>query len=128
LSGLAGTGLQEHSETNRIIGSYVHLDPGNFHWDCTLEALKAYTDGIKLDTKFPFTYYYSASCKKAFNIDGWLHDLETARAILHITTQIPDHNVHHDEVLKLVEAGNLGKPETPSHPFAVLHPVAPEDN
>ena len=109
LSGLAGTGLVENSGLNTILGPYVHLDPGNFHWDCTRDSVAAYDAAIQFESKFPFSYYYRGTCKKANKVEGWERDLDTARKILLITTQIPGHNVHHDEVLKLIDlnAGHL---------------------
>lgn len=103
LSGMAGPGLTEGSELNRILGAYVHLDPGKFHWDCTPASMVAYDAAIHLESKFPFSYYYRAACSKANKTGDWQRDVETARTILLITTQIPEHNVHHDEILKLID-------------------------
>jgi hypothetical protein len=105
LLGLAGQGLTETSPLNKIFGAYVHNDPNNFHWDCTPEAVTAYNETIKLESKFPFPYYYRGLCEKANNTGDWQSDIETARKILLITTQIPGHNEHHDQVLKLIEGG-----------------------
>jgi hypothetical protein len=105
LLGLAGAGLKETSPLNEILGSYVHNDPNNFHWDCTPGAMDAYTKAISLEAKFPFSYYYQGACNKANNIGDWQRDIETSRNILLITTQIPGHNANHDEILKLIDAG-----------------------
>jgi hypothetical protein len=58
LLGLAGVGLKEISPLNDILNTYLHNDPNNFHWDCTREAINAYTKVIQLESKFPFSYYY----------------------------------------------------------------------
>jgi hypothetical protein len=108
LLGLANPPLVEHQPLNNILGSYLR-GQNNLSWDCTPEALNAYTEAIKLESKFPFAYYYRASCEKADNTGDWQLDLDTARTIFGITTQIPGHNVNHDEVLKWIEAGYLGK-------------------
>lgn len=109
LLGLARAPLTEHSPLNKILGSYLHEVPNNVQWDCIPEAVEAYTEAIKLESKFPFAYYYRAGCEKADNTGDWQHDLDTARIILRITTQIPGHHPNHDEVLKWIEAGDLGK-------------------
>jgi hypothetical protein len=87
LLGLAGLGLREKSPLNTIFGTYVHNDPKEFRFDCTPEAVNAYTDAIKLESKFPFPYYYRGMCNQLNNIEGWQHDLDTARAIFAITTR-----------------------------------------
>jgi hypothetical protein len=71
--------------------------------------VKAYTEAIKLESKFPFAYYYRAGCEKAGNTGDWQRDVDAAGAILRITTQIPGHHANHDEVLKWIDAGDLGK-------------------
>jgi hypothetical protein len=106
LLGLAGLGLREKSPLNTIFGTYVHNDPKEFRFDCTPEAVNAYTDAIKLESKFPFPYYYRGMCNQLNNIEGWQHDLDTARAIFAITTRIPTHHVNHDESLKLMDNGS----------------------
>jgi hypothetical protein len=103
---LAGLGLREKSPLNTIFGTYVHNDPKEFRFDCTPEAVNAYTDAIKLESKFPFPYYYRGMCNQLNNIEGWQHDLDTARAIFAITTRIPTHHVNHDESLKLMDNGS----------------------
>jgi hypothetical protein len=115
LTGSVGVGLEEHSPLNSLLSPYVHFDPGNLKWDCSDAALAAYSSAIKSESKFPFSYYYRASCEKGRNIDGWQKDVETARRIFLITTQMPGHHPHHDEVLHLIEVGNVGRPVTPSH-------------
>lgn len=109
LLGLARPPLTEHSSLNNIIGNYLHEVPNNIVWDCTPEAVKAYTQAIKFEPKFPFTYYYKAGCEKEGSAADWQHDLDTARTILKITTQIPGHHPHHDTVLQWIRAGNLGE-------------------
>lgn len=49
LLGLAGAGLKENSPLNNILNAYLHNDPNNFHWDCTPEAMNAYTSAIQLE-------------------------------------------------------------------------------
>jgi hypothetical protein len=111
LLGLAGAGLQEHSDINDIIGTYIHPDPGNFQFDCTAAAMNAYSAAIKLEPRFPFSYYYQAGCKRVAACVGktgsteWHEDAERARKILLITTQIPGHQENHDQILKLIEEG-----------------------
>ncbi len=107
--GLARAPLAEHSPLNNILGSYLHEVPNDIFWDCTPEAVKAYTEAIKFESKFPFAYYYRAGCEKADNTGDWQHDVDTARTILGITTQIPGHHANHDEVLKWIDAGYLGQ-------------------
>ena len=58
--------------------------------------------------KFPFAYFYRASCRRLTNDKNWHHDVATARSILIVTTQIPGHHVNHDEILKMIDDGNLG--------------------
>ena len=111
LFGLAMPPLVEHSALNNIIGAYIHHEPnGEFHWDCTPEALKAYTESIKAESNFPFAYYYRGSCARKDNTGDWQNDMATARAILNITTHIPGHNANHDAVLKWIDTGNMGRP------------------
>ena len=105
LLGWAGVGLKENSPLNKILGPYLHDDPNNFHWDCTPEAITAYTEAIKSERKFPFPYYYRATCNKANNAGDWQRDVEIARNTLLITTQIPGHHVNHDEILEFIDAG-----------------------
>ena len=114
LFGLATPPLVEHSALNNILGPYVHHEPNNdFHWDCTPEALKAYTEATEFESKFPFAYFYRGSCERDSNTGDWQHDMVTARTILSITTQIPGHNANHDNVLKWIDIGNLGHPYMP---------------
>jgi hypothetical protein len=95
LLGLAGVGLTENppfgltekSPLNDIFGRYVHNDPKEFHFDCTPDAVNAYTATIKSESKLPFPYYYRGVCSMLNNVEGWQHDLDTAREILAITTQ-----------------------------------------
>jgi hypothetical protein len=103
LLGLAGVGLTEKSPLNDIFGRYVHNDPKEFRFDCTPDAVNAYTAAIKLESKLPFPYYYRGACNMLNNVEGWQHDFDTAREILAITTQIPTHHVNHDQVLKLMD-------------------------
>lgn len=103
LLGLAGSGLKETSPLNDIFGRYVHNDPKEFRFDCTPEAVNAYTAAIKLESKFPFAYYYRGTCNMLNNAEGWQRDFDTARKILAITTQIPTHHINHDQILKLMD-------------------------
>jgi hypothetical protein len=95
--------LKENSPLNEIFGKYVHNEQIEFRFECTPEAVEAYTGAIKLEPKFPFPYYYRGTCNRLNNSDGWQHDLETARTILTITTHIPIHHVNHDEILKIID-------------------------
>jgi hypothetical protein len=106
LLGVAGAGLKETSPLNDIIGPYLHDVPNDFNWECTAEAMRAYAAAIELDSKFPFPYLYRATCNQANNGD-WQGDLETARSIFLITTQIPGHNLQHDQFLKFIETGHF---------------------
>ena len=106
LLGLAGVGLTEKSPLNDILGRYVHNDAKEFRFDCTPDAVNAYSAAIKLESKLPFPYYYRGTCNMLNNVEGWEHDLHTAREILAITTQIPTHHLNHDEVLKLMDNGS----------------------
>jgi len=103
LLGLAGSGLKETSPLNDIFGRYVQNDPKEFRFDCTAEAVNAYTAAIKLESKFPFAYYYRGTCNMLNNVEGWQHDFDTARKICEITTQIPTHHINHDQILKLMD-------------------------
>lgn len=108
LLGLAGTGLKETTPLNNILGKYIHADPNTeVRTECTPEAQKAYTDAINLENKFPFSYYYRALCNQRTRSGDWQHDIDTARRILLITTQIPGHNKGHDELLKLLDTGKF---------------------
>ena len=106
LLGLAGVGLKETSPLNDIIGPYLHDEPNNFNWECTADAMHAYAAAIELDSKFPFPYLYRATCNQANNGE-WQGDLQTARNIFLITTQIPGHNLQHDQFLKFIETGHF---------------------
>jgi hypothetical protein len=103
LLGLAGSGLKERSPMNDIFGNYVHNEQTEFRFDCTPEAVSAYTAAIALDKRFPFSYYYRGMCDQLNGVEGWQRDLDTARDIFLITVTIPSHHANHDEVLKMIE-------------------------
>jgi len=105
LLGMAGAGLAETSPLNKIIGNYVHDDPNNFRFDCTPAAMNAYNVAVALDSKFPFSYYYRGSCYNLNNVEGGQHDLDTAHRVLLITTEIPGHHPHHDDILNFINTG-----------------------
>jgi hypothetical protein len=107
-----GGDLQDNTELNNIIGSYIHLNQNNkVTWDCNSTSIAAYTKAVDFDPKFPFSYFYRASCNRLNNADGWQKDADTARKILRITTQIPGHNQHHDQILRMLDRGDLGHPD-----------------
>ena len=113
LNGLAvhfvGGDLVDHTPLNDIIGAYVRPNSAEkLVWDCSPDAIKAYGEAIKSNTKYPFSYFYRASCAKLNNDGGWQTDVDRAKEILLVTTRIPGHHINHDEILKLVMAGNLG--------------------
>jgi len=104
-----GGDLVEHTELNNIIGPYVRVGAdGKIEWDCSPSSIDAYSAAIKYDTKFPFAYFYRASCRSITNEQDWHRDVDTARSILIVTTQIPGHHVNHDQILKMIDNGNLG--------------------
>ena len=110
--GSPSSGITVNSDMMRIIVPYVHdidTNSANFggRWDCTPAALDAYNAAIRRDQKFPFAYYYRATCLKAANATDWHHDIEMARCILLITTRLPGHNPNHDGLLERINEGNL---------------------
>jgi hypothetical protein len=104
-----GGDLQEHTQWNDIIGAHIHDRSGKAVWDCDPLALDAYTQLIQLDPKFPFPYFFRASCNHLGNTGEWQKDIEAAQTILRITTQIPGHNQNHDEILSMIDRGDLGR-------------------
>jgi hypothetical protein len=104
-----GGDLVDHTGLNDIIGPYVRFGAnGKVEWDCSPSSVDAYSAAIKYDSKFPFSYFYRASCYSITNANDWHRDIETARSILVTTTQIPGHLGNHDEILKMIDNGNLG--------------------
>ena len=99
--------FKETTPLSNILNRYLHFEPDKFRYDCTPEALKAYTDTINLDENFPFPYYYRADCNRRNRSGEWRHDIETARRILLITTKIVGHNKQHDEMLKELDSGKF---------------------
>ena len=112
LLGIAGSGLKEHTALNDILVGYVHDTQINtthhiykLNWDCSPEAFKSYGDTIELQSKLPFPYVYRAACEKKNNKGYWRPDIETARRILGITTQISGHHGNHDYFMKAIDDG-----------------------
>jgi hypothetical protein len=104
-----GGDLVEHTGLNNIIGPYVRVGAdGKFVWDCSPASIDAYSAAIKYDSKLPFAYFFRASCRRLMNDNDWHDDVDTSRSILIVTTQIPGHHVNHDEILKMIDNGNLG--------------------
>jgi hypothetical protein len=103
-----GVEVMANSEINNIIAPYVH-PAADLHgqWDCTPAALDAYSKAISHDGKFPFAYYYRATCRKAVGEGDWQQDIQKARDILLITTRLPGHHSDHDALLKRINDGNL---------------------
>jgi hypothetical protein len=121
----------------RITQPFVHLDTNSTNltgrWDRTRAALDAYDTAIGQNARFPFTYFYRATCRKeaaancrtegsvgagqnrrrrlharaACERGDWHHDIQIAQRILLITTALPDHNANHDALLKRINDGNL---------------------
>lgn len=103
--------LQDLTELNTIIGPYVHDRNGQLAWDCTPSSISAYSKAIDTDPRFPFSYFYRVSCARAASTGGASPgDLDTARRIFRITTQIPGHHQNHDEVLRMIDRDDLGHP------------------
>jgi hypothetical protein len=98
------------TELNDIIGAYIHNQNGKVVWDCSSASIEAYTKAVNFDPKFPFSYFYRASCNRLNNADRWQKDVDTTRRLFHITTQIPGHNQNHDEILRMLDRGDLGRP------------------
>jgi hypothetical protein len=110
--GSRDTGILVNSAIMTMIAPYVHdidINSANFggRWDCTPAALDAYNAAISHDRKYPFTYFYRATCRKAAGADDWSHDIQTARCLLLITTRLPGHNPNHDGLLERINEGNL---------------------
>ena len=105
----AGGDAQEHTQWNDIVGAYIHDRNGKAVWDCNPSALAAYTQSIKSDPKFPFPYLFRATCTSLVNAPAseWQKDIDKARTILRITTQIPGHHQNHDEILRMIDRGDL---------------------
>jgi hypothetical protein len=104
-----GGDLEEHSELNTIIRSYIHDQNGTVVWDCTPTSIDAYSQAVKFEPKFPFPYFYRATCNNANNTGDWHKDIDTAQTIFRITTQIPGHHQNHDEILRMIDRGDLGR-------------------
>jgi hypothetical protein len=104
-----GGDLEDHTELNNIIGAYIHNQNGKVVWDCSAASIEAYTKAANFDPKFPFPYFYRASCNKLNNADEWQKDADTAQRLFRITTQIPGHNQNHDEILRMLNRGDLGR-------------------
>ena len=105
-----GGNLQDHTELNNIIGAYIHNQNGKVVWDCSSASIEAYTKAVNFDPKFPFSYFYRASCNKLNNTDQWQKDADIAQRLFRITTQIPGHNQNHEEILRMLDRGDLGRP------------------
>jgi hypothetical protein len=105
-TGIAGQGLSERSAISDLLSPHVKLQP-RLWIDCTGEAMTAYGAVIKMNDRFPFSYYYRGMCNRLNHVKGWQQDFEKAKSILLITTTIPGHNQNHDEVLKLIETDDL---------------------
>ena len=105
-----GGDLQDHTELNNIIGAYIHNQNGKVVWDCSSASIEAYTKAVNFDPKFPFSYFYRASCNKLNNTDQWQKDADIAQRLFRITTQIPGHNQNHEEILRMLDRGDLGRP------------------
>ena len=105
-----GGDLQDHTELNNIIGAYIHDQNGRVTWDCSPTSIEAYTKAVNFDPKFPFSYFYRASCYRLSNATEWQKDADTAQRLFRVTTQIPGHNQNHDEILKMLDRGDLGHP------------------
>jgi hypothetical protein len=104
-----GGDLEDHTELNNIIGSYIHNQNGTVVWDCSPASIDAYSQAIKFDPKFPFPYFYRATCNNANNTGDWRKDIDTAQALFRITTQIPGHNQNHDEILRMIDRRDSGR-------------------
>jgi hypothetical protein len=101
-TGAAGPGLLERSPIKDIIGAYVHTDGGQLRWECSTDAIDAFSLAMARNSKFPFPYYYRGSCLRAAQKVEWRADITKALEILEITTQIPGHHVNHEEVLTMI--------------------------
>jgi hypothetical protein len=104
-----GGDLEDHTELNHIIGAYIHDKNGKVVWDCTSESIQAYRKAMTFDPKFPFSYFYRATCNKVRNAGQWEQDADIAQRLFRITTQISGHNQNHNEILRMIDRGDLGR-------------------
>jgi len=102
-----GGDSEDHTELNNITGAHIHNRNGKVGWDCSAASIEAYTKAANFYLKFPFSYLYRASCNKLNNADEWQKDADTAEKLFRITTQIPGHNQNHDEILRMLNRGDL---------------------
>lgn len=89
------------SETpiSKILSTYIHMNATNTTSDCSDSAMRAFRNVISLEPKFPFSYYFLATCEKLAGSLVWKSSMLTALNIFQITTQIAGHNVNHDQAL-----------------------------
>lgn len=87
-----------------ILKPYIFPTATGIGTDCAASARRAFEQAIELEPKFPFPYYYLASCEKLLGKLDWKTTMTKALDIFLITTQIPNHNPNHDEALNDIRA------------------------
>ncbi|MBI1770285.1 MAG: hypothetical protein HYR67_18095 [Bacteroidetes bacterium] len=86
---------------SRILeGTYVIESGGIKNISCGQSALSKYKNIIKLDPKFPFSYFVLASCLKKNDDPSWRRYALTGKEILEMTTRIGGHHSNHDVALR----------------------------
>ncbi len=85
---------------SKILAPYIHEDNSHTKIECTPEAISSFAKAIDMEPKYPFSYYYLASCEKIKGSIVWNSHMKRALEIFEITTQIAGHNEEHDQALK----------------------------
>lgn len=84
---------------SKILSPYVQVSATSTNADCSLRGVEAYKRVISIEPKFPFSYYFLASCEKIYRKSEWKADMKKSLEIFQITTQIAGHNMQHDQAL-----------------------------
>jgi hypothetical protein len=96
-----------------FIAPHVSADrDGRVTRGCTPSSLEDYRNAIKSFSKYPFAYFYLGGCEKLNGANEWRGNIDKAREILLIITQLPGHLPDHDEILNRIDASDFD----PSNP------------
>lgn len=82
----------------------IVIDDITFNCRSDSTALNKYFEINRIIPEYPFTYYFIALCYKKSGNKDWINFARKAESILLKTTILPNHHIHHEVILKQVNA------------------------
>lgn len=95
-----GVGMSYETNISRIIAPALQKIDAQIYPKCDAESRSQLLTAIDQFPRFPFSYYYLASCLRRSGQDEWVEYAQEAVSILEKTTAIDGHKEPHDQALK----------------------------